>query len=216
MLTIKPTKPTESIDDPYRVRYYDNVMPIELWRKLSETFPPDELMLPLQAVGNKYNLCDRDIEPFRAALATRPEWADLFKYIRKNFAQLSRDVVGLNMHAKQVRIEWSSMPGNGGSILPHPDTAKKLATAVMYFCGEDWQDEWGGGFEALRHKTEPNANWTDKRCGFDDCDTALCVKVRPNRMLWMHRTNNSLHAVRPCKAPRSRKTVTINLIGRPA
>lgn len=215
MLTIDPHKPAGGIDEPFRVRYFDDAMDEALWLRLAEAFPHGEALHSLNAVGLKNNLCDRD-EGFAAYVDRRPVWREFHGWLRAAFPQICADVFGLKPGGKRtVRFEFSALPGDGGEVKPHPDTSKKLATAVMYFDSE-WDQAWGGAFEALRHKTEPDADWTDRRPAWDDVETVLAVPIAPRRIGFMLRRNNSLHGVRPISAPVPRRTITVNLIGRGA
>ena len=214
MLKIDDTTLAGGIDAPFRVRYFDNVMDEPLWRFLAETFPTEAEMHSLNAVGLKNSLCDRD-EAFSAYLACHPTWATFYAWLKMAFPQICADAFGMptRIAKRSVRFEFSSLPGVGGEVKPHPDTSKKLATAVMYF-DPNWQDVWGGAFEALRHKTEPYADWTDRRPAWDEVETVLSVPVAPCRIGFMLRRPNSLHGVRPLRAPRPRRSITVNLIGR--
>lgn len=213
MLTLDPRKPAGGIDQPFRVRYFDDAMDEDLWAILAASFPLESDMHSLNAVGSKNSLCDRDDE-FAAYVDLHPEWKLFHGWLGKNFPRLCADVFGLKPGGKRsVRFEFSSLPGDGGEVKPHPDTAKKLATAVMYF-EPAWDQSWGGAFEALRHKTEPNADYTDRRPLWEEVETILTVPIVPRRIGFMLRSHNSLHGVRAIHAPHPRRTITVNLIGR--
>lgn len=215
MLKIDPKNPTGGIDSPFRVRYFDDAMDDALWQKLADTFPTEAEMHSLNAVGSKNSLCDRD-DGFAGFVDQRPEWKKFHGWLKESFAAVCINALTFAMGSKRsVRFEFSSLPGGGGEVKPHPDTSKKLATAVMYF-DRDWDPAWGGAFEALRHKTNPDGDFTDVRCPWEDVETVLSVPVAPRRIGFMLRQNNSLHGVRVVNAPRPRRTITVNLIGRPA
>lgn len=213
MLTLDPRKPAGRIDIPFRVRYFDDAMEEGLWRRLAATFPSEADMHSLNAVGYKNSLCDRDDE-FGPYVDRYPEWKAFHVWLREKFAHICMDVLLFKASSKRtVRFEFSSLPGDGGEVTPHPDTSKKLATAVMYFEPE-WDQSWGGAFEALRHKTEPDADYTDRRPPWDEVETVLSVPIAPRRIGFMLRSRNSLHGVRAIHAPHPRRTITVNLIGR--
>jgi hypothetical protein len=211
VLTLDWDKPSGGVDDPYRVRYYDNVMDLKRWNQLVDTFPPDELLRPV-AAGYKNSLgSSKRTKPlFDDYLAQYPRWNDFYQWVVGNFARMTSEVLNIPNRGK-VKFEFSGLPGDGGSIEPHPDTAKKVGTAVMFFT-RDWKPEYGAGFEVLRHKTDPNRDWTNIRCPWNEVETVLTIPPAPARILWMKRTNNSLHGVRPFQAPFTRRTITINLI----
>lgn len=212
MLRIDRTTFTGGIDKPFRVKFFDAVVDQAIYERLLATFPTEESMQPLDAVGRKYSLNDRN-DSFAGFIAHRPEWQNLHRWFRAEFARLCNEVLGVTTEGRaRVRFEFSSLPGDDGGLYPHPDTEKKVATAVLY-CEPDWQAEWGGGFEALRHLTDPDADFTNRRPSWEEVETILTVPVTPRRILFMQRTNNSLHGVRPLHAGRARHSVTVNLIG---
>jgi hypothetical protein len=169
-----------------------------------------ELLTPIGAAGNK--LCFNDRDPnFPGFLEGHPDWKTFHREIKSRFSAMCSEAVGVK-GGKRVRFEFSWLPGVDGGLWPHPDTQKKIATAVIYM-EPDWDPDWGGGFEALKHLTTPDADFTDIRPSWDEVETVLTVPLKPRRMLFMQRTKNSLHGVRPTKAPRPRRSLTINLIG---
>jgi hypothetical protein len=49
------------------------------------------------------------------------------------------------------RLEFSALPADGGMLLPHTDTAKKMITLVISMVGEgEWSPEFGGGTEVMK------------------------------------------------------------------
>lgn len=212
MLTLDEHAPVGQIDDPFRVRYFDDVMDAGLYARLLETFPALSAEDNSYAsVGLKNRLCDRD-DGFAEVMADREEWAAFYSWLKVNFVELcARVVAPVPRRRARVRFEFSSLPGAGGNLLPHPDTPKKAATAVMYF-EAGWDAGWGGAFEAFRHLNDPDGDFDDRRVGWDEVETVLRVPVRPNRILFMLRTPNSLHGVRPLTAPVPRRSITVNLI----
>lgn len=207
-----PHEPDGWIDTPYKVRFYDDALHWKEWQKLAASFPPDEL-LKANSAGYKNRLCCRDGELFEQAMAARPEWKEFWLYLREAMPEICAKVMGVNVTKNTVRFEWSALPGDGGDVSPHPDTKKKAITAVMYF-NEDWDQEWGGAFEVLKHKTRPNDDFSSYDPPWDEVETVWAVPNISNRIVFMQRTNNSLHGVRPIHAPVSRKTITVNLIGK--
>lgn len=208
-LNIDPYRPSGGIDKPFRVKFFDEVFEPDVYAALLETFPTDG-MVPIGAAGHKVCFNSRN-DDFPAFMAANPLWSDLYGEIQARFSMLCDQVLGVG-HGKRVRFEFSSLPADDGGLYPHPDTKKKIATAVVYM-EPDWNPDWGGGFEALRHRTTPDADFTDIRPDWDEVETILTVPLVPRRMLFMQRTNNSLHGVRPLTAERPRRSLTINLIG---
>jgi hypothetical protein len=209
LLHINSSAPSGGIDKPFRVRYFDNVVDASVYERLLATFPTSGLV-PIGAAGHKVCFNSRN-DDFPAFMANNPEWAAFHDEIKARFSKLCSEVLGVH-HGKRVRFEFSQLPADDGGLYPHPDTAKKIATAVLYM-EPDWKAEWGGGFEALRHKTTPDADFTDLRPDWSEVETILDVPLAPRRIVFMQRTNNSLHGVRPLRAERPRRSCTINLIG---
>ncbi len=210
LIKIDAGRPSLSLDGAFKVRAYDDIIDPATYRALLDSFPDLDVMRPIGAAGHKDSFNDRSAD-FPAWLETRPEWIVLYHEIRQRFSQLCGDTVGVK-HGRRVRFEFSSLPADHGGLWPHPDTAKKIATAVIYM-EPDWNEAWGGGFEALRHLTTPDADFTDLRPGWDEVETILSVPVKPRRICFMQRTNNSLHGVRPLHSARPRRSLTVNLIG---
>ena len=211
MLNINFSRPTGSLDHPFRVRFYDNVMDPELYARLLSQFPDIKYLNTYSAVGCKNRLCNRD-DGFDLFMKAHPEWNKLHAWLRENFLGLCMKAVNPTLRKKaKIKFEFSALPGEGGGLKPHPDTAKKVATAVMFF-ESDWKDEWGGAFEALRHLTRPDDDFDGMRVDWSEVETILKVPVASNRILFMQRTKNSLHGVRPCTAPRFRRSITVNLV----
>ena len=208
-------KPT---DDPYPFRVFDNIIDPELWSELANRFPPDDVLVPMESVGHKAHLA-ADVEPkeFQAFLAKEPLWAKFVADVYDGFDVACGLVFPeLVLRKKAIRFEFSGLYPDGGGIYPHPDTPKKLVTLVLYF-NEDWDNEWGGQFEVLRHKERPNDDFSNKRTSWDEVETVFAVPVVPNRGVFMYRTNNSLHGVRPIQSAEfTRRTITVNLVGKAA
>ncbi len=213
MLYIDPTHPTGSTDDPYRVRWFDDVIDTAPYWQLCKGFPGDT-MLGTHSIGLKNRLCSSDSE-FNPFVASSRHWSLLCAELGDGFGHLCTQVLGLPLIGDRVQIEFSSLPACGGEVAPHPYTPKKIATAVL-FLEPCWQLEWGGAFEVLRHKITPDADFSHKVIPWDEVDTVTEVHVKPARMLFMQRTNNSLHGVRPLHSPYPRRSLTINLIGHTA
>lgn len=209
LLKIDPKRPSGGIDQPFRVKVFDDIVAPDVYWNLLATFPTQG-MVPIGAAGHKVSFNSRN-EDFPSFLAANLLWNTFYGEIQQRFADLCNDVLGVK-HGKRVRFEFSSLPADDGGLYPHPDTAKKIATAVVYM-EPDWNPAWGGGFEALRHIERPDDDFTDLRPDWSEVETILNVPVAPRRIVFMQRTNNSLHGVRPLTSERPRRSLTINLIG---
>jgi hypothetical protein len=120
---------------------------------------------------------------------------------------------GTNLSA---RFEFSMLPADGGFIKPHTDSPQKIITLVMGILHEgEWDPSFGGGTEVLRPRdTTNNFNFKNRYLEFDDVETLRTFEYSPNNCVIFIKTFNSLHGVRPMKAPGHslmRKTLTINI-----
>ncbi len=212
----------ERYTEPYPVVVFDNVLNATTYKRLLDAFPEklnDARVYDDSAKYNKQSLSDRhQKEAFREILAGSQDWKEFYSYLRKNFAGLCVDAVEIDLEpypSVRTLMEFSSLPAQGGGLLPHPDALKKVSTATMFF-EPDWLPKWGGAFEVLRHKEDPYGNFDGRRADWDECETVTKVDVVPNRMVFFMRTPYSLHGVRPMDAPRPRRSITINLVAKNA
>lgn len=210
------------ISTPFPVAVYDNVIPQDIYEELVATFPgnPD---LSDDRVGvtryNKFYMSDRHQKrKFHEFMLGHPLWNELYEEIRLNFKQMCYDALSPagfpNPDYAYARtwsnMEFSALPAEGGGLLPHPDAKKKVATAVL-FMEPDWKPEWGGAFEVLRR---PDGAEEVDLAPWDEVETVKVVEVKPCRIVFMQRTPISYHGVRPVNAPRSRRSLTLNLTAR--
>lgn len=116
----------------------------------------------------------------------------------------------------RARFEFSMLPADGGYILPHTDTPKKLITLVISSMKPgEWDPAFGGGTEVNRAKQYEHAfNWLNDNVPFDEVETLQTFEFSPNQCVVFVKTFNSLHCVRPMRGNGSaamRKTLTINI-----
>ncbi len=121
----------------------------------------------------------------------------------------------LNRKVMMSKFEFSMMPGNGGHILPHTDSANKLVTLVLTFIQDgEWKHEWGGGTEVIAPKDETKTyNHVNKVYPREEMDLVKIFPFNPNQCLLFVKTYNSWHSVSAMTGPETalRKTVTINI-----
>ena len=212
----------DTIRTPFPVAVYDDVIPRDKFDELVATFPTHQGLAD-DRVGaaryNKFYLSDRhQTEGFRDFMAAHPVWNELYEEIRADFKQICFDVLGPlgfpdpgRAYARTwSNMEFSSLPENGGGLLPHPDALKKIATAVL-FMEPDWDASWGGAFEVLKR---PDGQEEVDLATWDEVETVKVVEVKPARIVFMQRTPISYHGVRPIHAPRPRRSLTLNLTAR--
>lgn len=115
------------------------------------------------------------------------------------------------MASSGIKMEFSELP-NGGGLLPHPDTARKVMTAIVYFTPDVWHPSWGGEFEVLRHKERPFDDFTNTLQRWEDVETVMAVPYVRGRVAIFHRCPWSLHGVRNVRCPAgfTRDSVTLN------
>jgi hypothetical protein len=201
--------PVGCLDEPFRVRFFDEALPPTEYTHLVATWPAQEFFTPKEGIGSKDSF-NNDSPCFPKFIKANPLWRELYESVLSNFSAICQAVLGVTGSHRTPRFEWSSLPGDGGGLRPHTDTPKKIATAVL-FMETEWCTGWGGQFEALRHRTSPDQDYTGVYPSWDEVEIVLSVPVVPRRILFMQRTNNSLHGVRPIRAPRPRRSITINL-----
>jgi len=114
-----------------------------------------------------------------------------------------------------ARFEFSIVPGDGGYLKPHTDAPHKLITLVISMIGEhEWSPEYGGGTDVNRALDVRNAyNHISRSLEFSDVEILHTYPFVPNHCLIFVKTFNSLHSVRPIRAPSGalRKSLTINI-----
>jgi hypothetical protein len=113
------------------------------------------------------------------------------------------------------RFEFSMMTADGGNILPHTDSPRKLITLVLSMVGMgEWNDAWGGGTTVLKPIDRSRSfNFLNHQVPFDECETMHTYPFHPNQCVLFIKTYNSLHAVHPMTGPAGvmRRTLTINI-----
>ena len=214
-------KCTMQLARPYPVAVYDDIMSEADFEALVSTFPQALSGERRRAAGegryNKDFLADRHhSSKFLEVIDALPLWRKFYDEVKETFPEQCQKALGpvgfdRSKYSKvSVAIEFSSLPGEGGGLQPHPDSAKKVATAV-YYMEPDWQDEWGGHFEVLRDLQEREE---ESLIPWNEVATVETAHMRPRRVVFMQRTPISYHGVRPLKAPRPRRSITVNLIAR--
>lgn len=201
---------TNEMNEPFVVKAYDNLLTSH--DLLAESFPNENDLYwhEMNEVGKKLSLQRKNSPDFLPFLQSYGVWNRLYAEVMSEQFVKWCHVLFPHFEEKDVRetqFELSLLPKDGGHILPHADTPKKIVSLVIYL-GEPQET---GAFECFRHRTDPNGDFGYSQPDWDDVETVLEVPFVPNRGAFMKRANNSLHAVRPVDF--DRKTLTINLIG---
>jgi hypothetical protein len=117
------------------------------------------------------------------------------------------------------RFEFSMLPADGGSVIPHTDAPGKVVTLILPMLAEgDW-DPGLGGATVINTPREDRLrfNGVNGKADFGDMEIASSLAFEPNRALVFVRTYDSWHSVRPMTAtgsPVMRKTVTVSILER--
>lgn len=114
------------------------------------------------------------------------------------------------------RLEFSALPADGGMLVPHTDTAKKMITLVISMVGEgEWSPEFGGGTEVMKPKDVTKSyNFLNAQLAFEEVETVKVFDFKPNQTIIFVKTFNSLHGVRPMTGRGGnmlRRTLTVNI-----
>jgi hypothetical protein len=154
------------------------------------------------------NLIDVGLRAYRASAALR--WA---KLLRDVFAMGRLPRVHPQLH---TRFEFSMLPSDGGCVLPHTDSPGKLITLVVSMVAEgEWDPSHGGGTDVNQPRDPRRSyNQLNRNLAFDEVEVLDTFDFVPNQCVLFVKTFNSLHSVRPIRAPgprRMRRTLTINI-----
>lgn len=197
---------------PFTFFVADGLHDERLYRRLDSEFPRQAELHVLTGIGHKLHLNEAHAN-FKPFLRYSPAWSNFYRDLTQLEARV-RQIVEFPV-TKGYKFEFSALPGDGGFLPPHPDTAKKAATVVLFFPGNAWRRAWGGALEFYRHRTRPDDSFDDyKDVTWADVDTIYSAAFQENRMVGLVRTGNSLHGVRPLTGPPGslRRSVTINFI----
>jgi hypothetical protein len=135
-------------------------------------------------------------------------------------AHLAQGCLPATPPALSSRLEFSALSADGGELLPHTDTQKKIVTFVVSMLGEDeWNPAYGGGTEVLKTRdARLNYNDLNRQLPWEQVETLKTFEYRPNQALVFVKTFNSLHGVRRMTGNDSkvwRRTLTLNIVSTP-
>lgn len=130
---------------------------------------------------------------------------------------LRRPAGGLGLLERvDTRLQFSMLPGDGGSVMPHSDAQDRIATIVVQMPGSgEWEDGWGGGLDVNRVKDRTQGFAAVNRSRlWDQVEVVRSIDFRPNQAVIVVKTFNSWHSVRPVQAPGPelmRRSLTISI-----
>ena len=122
--------------------------------------------------------------------------------------------------ALSARLEFSALSADGGVLLPHTDTQKKIVTFVVSMLNDgEWNPAYGGGTDVLKPSDPRNTyNELNRQLPYEEVETLRTIEYRPNQALVFVKTFNSLHGVKRMTGNASdvwRRTLTINIVSTP-
>jgi hypothetical protein len=129
---------------------------------------------------------------------------------------LARGRIDAGKAGLSARFEFSMLPAEGGSVIPHTDAPGKVITLVVSMVAEgEWNPAYGGGTDVNRPK-DPKLyyNELNRQASFDEMEVLETFPFEPNQVVVFVKTFNSWHSVRPMSgkgANAMRKTLTINI-----
>ena len=138
------------------------------------------------------------------------------KRLSKLARSLARGHIDAGKPGLTARFEFSMLPADGGSVIPHTDSPGKVITLVVSMVDEgEWPAQFGGGTDVNR-PTDPRLyyNELNRQAGFEQMEILETFPFDPNQVVVFVKTFNSWHSVRPMTgqgSPAMRKTLTINI-----
>jgi hypothetical protein len=186
-------------------KYREFITSIAVWRDFHRWLKSDEFIYgTLEALKQRH----LDLGFTRPNLSVRSAWKQTKDLVRGRF---SRVATGLTS-----RFEFSMLPADGGSVMPHTDAPGKIVTLIISMIREgEWDPSFGGGTELNRPRVESLMfNRMNRQASFDSMEVVDAMPFTPNQAIVFIKTFNSWHSVRPMQAVGSkamRKTLTINI-----
>jgi hypothetical protein len=232
--------------EPFPIGLAKPVMDRACYEELVASYPPLELFEHLPKVGNKYSLSEKNnADEYRAHLKAHPCWQAFHDWVKtvdciqdaldalaahgvdlglevrpQRLRNLVRNVKKGRYHAGQrplvARFEFSMLPADGGSVIPHTDAPGKIITLVVSMVKEgEWDPAFGGGTDVNRPK-DPRLYYNERnRQGtFEQMEILDTFPFEPNQAVVFVKTFNSWHSVRPMTGRGTgamRRTLTINI-----
>lgn len=196
-----------SLSEKYNSHHYEKFIKSQpLWRDLHAWIKSDAFIDAVDGMLRAHHI-DIGLDRHRASGLERT---------RKALRYLARGRWPCLPPPLRTRFEFSALPADGGEVLPHTDTPRKLVTLIVSMVADgEWKPEYGGGTEVNRAKNVRHAyNWLNRQVPFDEIETLDVFPFEPNQCVVFVKTFNSLHCVRPMTVNGSRalrRTLTINI-----
>lgn len=185
-------------------QYRDFIRGNALWREFHDWVKSDAFpRLALKA------LKERDVDLGYKTNGSKP------KQLLKNLREVLGGHAVYRAAQLRSRFEFSALPGEGGSVIPHTDAPGKIITLVISMMQPgEWQPSYGGGTDVNKPKDPRKTfNQLNAQAGFDEMEVLDTFEFSPNQAVMFVKTFNSWHSVRPMTGPADalRKTLTINI-----
>ena len=196
---------------PFHVRAYENVIEPHLYSELVNGFPDADRLRQGLNLGRKLNLNRTYVPDFRNFIDSSKPWQAFEKAVvlDRAFIAWSHRLFPIfdQTKVKDVKMEFSLLPQDGGHLLSHTDTPAKIVTAVFYMADTS---SACGAFACYAHRERPDDDFSFLQVPWDELETIARVPYAPNRAVFFKRTNNSLHGVPPVSV--DRRSVTVNFM----
>lgn len=211
---------------PYPYGYFNNILDVDFYKSLCNEFPEKNDLKVVEDKKeyniNKFNKLSltSDDKEFNSIIRNKPSFLGLYNYLdSENFILAISDILlknnidlRLNYYFRKFFLrkrkyntlfEFSSIPCDGGFILPHTDAPKKIMTFIIPIIkDEDREIEKFEkiGTTILEMSDSKNSfNYYNKTIRYEDTVEKKYVSFSQNNMLMFIKTYNSLHSVGPIK-----------------
>jgi hypothetical protein len=232
--------------EPFPIGVVRPVMDERSYDELVADYPPQEIFATMSEVGNKLALNPYwNGQQFKEFINTHPRWKEFNAWVTSRdfivtvmealreryidlgwridprpFSKWLRNLRRGRFHTGQPpitsRMEFSMLPADGGSVIPHTDAPGKIITLVVTMVQPgEWDASFGGGTDVNKPKDIRHAyNRRNRQAGFEDMEVLQTYEFVPNQAVVFVKTFNSWHSVRPMTGKGSnamRRTLTINI-----
>mgnify|MGYP001357165303 CR=1 FL=1 len=210
--------------EPYPFGYFNDIFSEDFYRSLCEEYPDiSELKITEDKKRhkinkfNKFSLHTEDRE-FKSLIKRKSNYLKLYNFLNSkefffNISEvLLKNNIDLNLKYKikkfflnirkfNLFFEFSSIPCDGGYILPHTDAPKKIMTFIVPIIKEEDREmeKFKNVGTSILSMSDPrhSFNYYNKTVKFEDSVEKKYINFSPNKMLMFIKTHNSLHSVGP-------------------
>ena len=210
--------------DPYPFGYFNEIFDRDFYNSLCDEFPSvNELKVSKDKKEYKLNKFKKfsltnDHAEFKSLMKNKNNFSKLYKFLDSEEFILKLSEVLLKNHIDlklryslkkffikkrnfNLFFEFSSIPCDGGFILPHTDAPKKIMTFVIPIIKSDDIEiekfkKIGTSILAMSDN-KLSYNYFNKTIRYEDTIEKKYVNFCRNNMLMFIKTHNSLHSVGP-------------------